>query len=590
MADHIFISYSHNDSAFTGQLKNKLEAAQMSCWMDSSLHIGNYWTAEIDKAMREAYAFIVVLSPDSVISQYVNYEVGFASALRLKIIPVQCSPYNPNKALLHLSQLQSLNFMDSRTHAWDKLVTLLRQTRQEHQTVLGQIKHLMQGFSTEGEYEKCKQRLHDLVDYIESHTAAYEELVKAAKHHRSSVRLLVLQLMVEKTRSHDTRALPMLEQILNNHEERSDIRQEAVKVLAKIGKDAISPLINFENDRDPAVAQAVSNALHAIGGETVPYLLQKVDTGEYHEVRVLSRINKIGTAAIPYLRDHMNSENPVIRQTAAKALRGINEKGFSALVEETASSSKTARLIAIQTLGRAGDERAASALVRILNESIDADSRATAAEALGVIALPNVVLPLFRTVFDPDINVAQAAYRAIVYLREIAAPEMSGILLNSRDVDHRKMAASLLREICHESAIPALINAMNDRDERVRRSVAKALACFGSAILSDLLPCLDDHASLRALTAAWALHEIGDAKAAPGLIKALADTRKSPVALRRVAAEALGRMQSLIAIPELKRALNDRDADLQRLAADALKQIGGNDAQSAYDSWKRKRR
>jgi len=85
----VFISYSRKDSSFINQLVADLQKAGLDVWYDVS-HIagGARWRSEIENALRSSQYVIVVLSPDSIVSEWVEREFLFSSNLRRKIIPV----------------------------------------------------------------------------------------------------------------------------------------------------------------------------------------------------------------------------------------------------------------------------------------------------------------------------------------------------------------------------------------------------------------------------------------------------------------------------------------------------------------------
>jgi len=70
-------------------LATDLKNAGLDVWYDiSSLSGGARWRIEIEKALQNSQFIIVVLSPDSVVSEWVEREFLFASNLNLKIIPL----------------------------------------------------------------------------------------------------------------------------------------------------------------------------------------------------------------------------------------------------------------------------------------------------------------------------------------------------------------------------------------------------------------------------------------------------------------------------------------------------------------------
>ncbi|HSJ88327.1 MAG TPA: toll/interleukin-1 receptor domain-containing protein [Anaerolineales bacterium] len=85
----IFISYSRKDIAFVRKLAGDLETAGYDVWWDvSNLRGGDDWVRVIPEAIRASDHFIVVLSSNSVASEWVEKEYTQALHLRRRIIPV----------------------------------------------------------------------------------------------------------------------------------------------------------------------------------------------------------------------------------------------------------------------------------------------------------------------------------------------------------------------------------------------------------------------------------------------------------------------------------------------------------------------
>jgi hypothetical protein len=85
----IFISYSRKDSAFVRRLAGDLEKAGYDVWWDvSDLRGGDDWPRVIPTAIESSDYVIVVLSPNAVISEWVEKEYTQALALHKKIIPI----------------------------------------------------------------------------------------------------------------------------------------------------------------------------------------------------------------------------------------------------------------------------------------------------------------------------------------------------------------------------------------------------------------------------------------------------------------------------------------------------------------------
>ena len=89
----IFLSYSRKDLDFVEQLASDLKESGLDVWYDlSGLDGGSRWRNSIEKAIRESQYVVIVLSPDSVSSEWVEREYLFASNLGRKIVPVLLRP------------------------------------------------------------------------------------------------------------------------------------------------------------------------------------------------------------------------------------------------------------------------------------------------------------------------------------------------------------------------------------------------------------------------------------------------------------------------------------------------------------------
>jgi TolB protein len=85
----VFISYAREDLSFVKRLARDLKKSGYDVWYDlSGLDGGSRWGTEIQNAIRDSQYVITVLSPDSVVSEWVEREFLFASNLKLIIIPL----------------------------------------------------------------------------------------------------------------------------------------------------------------------------------------------------------------------------------------------------------------------------------------------------------------------------------------------------------------------------------------------------------------------------------------------------------------------------------------------------------------------
>ncbi|MGB7087630.1 MAG: toll/interleukin-1 receptor domain-containing protein [Phormidesmis sp.] len=88
--DGIFISYAQADQSYAEALVKELEFSgnHIHGWNCGESIAGSDWEGEIQKALRETSVVLLITSKDSLISQYVNYEIGSAIAADTPVIPV----------------------------------------------------------------------------------------------------------------------------------------------------------------------------------------------------------------------------------------------------------------------------------------------------------------------------------------------------------------------------------------------------------------------------------------------------------------------------------------------------------------------
>lgn len=85
----VFISYSRKDIQFVQMFAQTLMSNGVEVWWDlSSLQGGDNWTNEIPKAIENCDSCIVVLSPNSVQSEWVQKEYTYALKQEKRIIPL----------------------------------------------------------------------------------------------------------------------------------------------------------------------------------------------------------------------------------------------------------------------------------------------------------------------------------------------------------------------------------------------------------------------------------------------------------------------------------------------------------------------
>ncbi len=311
-----------------------------------------------------------------------------------------------------------------------------------------------------------------------------------------------------------------------------DFEIRVVDLLAQIGQDAILPLIDVLRSNDSLnTSLEAARALGRIGGPQTVSSLMAVINDTSGTVRYAAIF-----ALVSVLRLDMDES---IRKRAADLLVQIGQDAVSYLISASQDSTTSDPALAVQALGRIGGLQAVSSLTTLLNDARDPVSEA-AAEALGIIggrlksknamerlsavkALDIIggmeaVESLVQTLEDEDSEVSWEAALALerkpnrnnIMSRVLALEETDGHIpgiayllaqysdlavidrlqkhvpaiipqLKGENPIQRLAAVKALDVIGGSEAIGALVEILNDPDDRVSYAIAKALARRGDS-------------------------------------------------------------------------------------------------------------
>jgi WD40 repeat protein len=121
MTNHIFISYSKDDSDFAIKLAEDLQNKGFKIWIDRSIVGGDQWRDTIEKNLKSAEEVIVIVSPNSMASEWVKHEGSLAYGWGKRLIPILMEPVDSLPPWLE--EYQWINFVDrSYKIAFDALV------------------------------------------------------------------------------------------------------------------------------------------------------------------------------------------------------------------------------------------------------------------------------------------------------------------------------------------------------------------------------------------------------------------------------------------------------------------------------------
>ena len=117
MPTEVFVSHSHVDQPFAERLVGVLRRHQIPVrYSDTDIQGARQWHDEIGKALQRCDWFIVVLSPNSVVSMWVKRELMYAlehDRFEGRIAPLMHRACDYDPLSWTLSQLQMIDFTRS---------------------------------------------------------------------------------------------------------------------------------------------------------------------------------------------------------------------------------------------------------------------------------------------------------------------------------------------------------------------------------------------------------------------------------------------------------------------------------------------
>jgi serine/threonine protein kinase len=88
LPEHLFISYSRRDTAYAKQVTEYFTTNGFTVWIDSDIDYGDAWFNEIDTAIKTCAAFVVIMTPESYQSEWVQKEILLAKRYKKPIFPL----------------------------------------------------------------------------------------------------------------------------------------------------------------------------------------------------------------------------------------------------------------------------------------------------------------------------------------------------------------------------------------------------------------------------------------------------------------------------------------------------------------------
>ncbi|HZE63679.1 MAG TPA: toll/interleukin-1 receptor domain-containing protein [Pyrinomonadaceae bacterium] len=109
----VFVSYAREDKGPASELIGQLSRqSNFHVFTTDKMSAGENWQSKIKKELSKSDYFLVILSPTSIESKWVQFELGAAWGLNKFIIPVVTSEEVINRIPLEFSHLKVIDIED----------------------------------------------------------------------------------------------------------------------------------------------------------------------------------------------------------------------------------------------------------------------------------------------------------------------------------------------------------------------------------------------------------------------------------------------------------------------------------------------
>jgi len=115
---NIFIAHSPRDNQYLVALRDRLVRQGYTPWIDPAPRPGGDWRFEIDEAIRNSHAVILILTPYASDSVFVTYEWALALGLGKRVIPIIFKPTQIHPRLRTIETFDVTGFKDI-NQFWD---------------------------------------------------------------------------------------------------------------------------------------------------------------------------------------------------------------------------------------------------------------------------------------------------------------------------------------------------------------------------------------------------------------------------------------------------------------------------------------
>jgi HEAT repeat protein len=503
---HVFLSYRSEDGDFVSGIIRQLEDAGFSLWADNErLRASEKWREAIDQAIRDAFAVLVVMTPEARVSEQIMYEWMFALGVGVKVIVVlkAATELHPR-----LETMPCVDFANAEVAPWGKLIRQMYEARDGRRpfgafgaprerpasppspSPFGQRPSSSNSSAPSSLLDRFRRReppsfddddSDDLPDLDDKQHHDLDKLIEILDGEDRDARITAIRRLSEMG---DKAAIPALIRVLRDEDWR--LRDAAAQALGKLkAAAAVVGLLETLRMTRPGPFGGgpnntiITNAIREIGPLAIPVLIDALEDEDFrirlYATEILGQIG--GAEGVTALTDALRDPEWRVRWRAADALGKLGDQAVvQDLCEMMRDENKDVRMSAAWALGRLGYGEAVPSLLRLLTDR-DWRVRWAGAEALWCIG-PEAVPALLELLREPKGPTRRVVIRA---LAEIGEPAIEGLLgmLRETNWDIRWAASNALQEM-GERAVPPLVRALQENDWRVGWAAAEALKQIGT--------------------------------------------------------------------------------------------------------------
>lgn len=425
---HVFISYAHVDYEFVTTVIERLLESNINVWLDTDqLMVGKEWRIGIDKAIEDAFAVLVVMSPAAKASEYVTFEWAFALGAKKDVIIVM---YKETALHPRLEVLQYLDFKDYLNRPWSRLIDHLSETHSDSESNTIQIPRGVPQAVIQAvkllDSPKPEDR-HLAIETIVQmdHPLIIDTLASIVMHPIQDVRIQAAFALVEATDFNDKRAIPGLLNALAQSDER--ICRRAAHALGKIGDPStISKLFIRLISESGAIRRAVANALVRFGSVATEGFLDELS---HHDLRIRDisawALGEIGDSeAVSGLIGCLSDNDAGVRRTAIESLIRIGSPSVSGVMLSLKHDHWNVRMSAAGILGNIRGNSAVDPLIYVAKHDDNGEVRKIAVEALGKIGDSSAIFVLRGALDDTYLGISDVAQRALKQIDTLEAHDI----------------------------------------------------------------------------------------------------------------------------------------------------------------------